>query len=113
MKTVSSSEFRVTFGKIAEPTTVTVLGRPIGRWVPVGFETTQPDEVIYPVQGTATNVPPPNYTVTSETAGAKNTTSSVTNVVDPAWSETAKTLTVGPKPGAGLPTMAEVKRGRK
>jgi len=34
---VSSTEFRVTYTTIEEPVTVTVVGRPIGRWIPSGF----------------------------------------------------------------------------
>jgi antitoxin (DNA-binding transcriptional repressor) of toxin-antitoxin stability system len=34
-KTVPSSVFRHTYGSITEPVVVTVVGRPIGRWVPV------------------------------------------------------------------------------
>jgi hypothetical protein len=41
-KTLSSSIFRVSYATLEEPVAVTVLGRVIGRWVPVGSPVTQP-----------------------------------------------------------------------
>ena len=34
MKTLPSAEFRKSFHKLTEPVVVTVLGHPIGTWVP-------------------------------------------------------------------------------
>jgi hypothetical protein len=41
-KQVASSVFRVTYSSLDEPVAVTVLGRVIGRWVPVGSPVMQP-----------------------------------------------------------------------
>ena len=41
-KQVASSVFRLTYSSLDEPVAVTVLGRVIGRWVPVGSPVMQP-----------------------------------------------------------------------
>lgn len=43
MKTVSASEFRTTFHRLAEPYEVTVLNRVIGIWTPV--QPAVPDDI--------------------------------------------------------------------
>jgi hypothetical protein len=39
MDTISSAEFRKRYAKLTQPTNVTVLGRVIGAWIPVGNDT--------------------------------------------------------------------------
>ena len=54
-KTIPSSIFRVSYATLDEPVAVTVLGRVIGRWVPVGSPVIAPR---IPDVG-LTAVPPP------------------------------------------------------